>query len=121
MTTDDPGPFQQIHRRWVGSSETHQRRVLDAVQDGGDDVLAPDLVLAFGARAADDLLLLEHERHTDLTVCPRICLMTVLHHVSRRHEACTYDAHIPLMTDYYSSRVPVRLSEYHGLTSSNKF
>lgn len=39
----------------------YQRWIFDAVQDGRDDVLTPDFILALRARTVDYFLLLEDE------------------------------------------------------------
>jgi len=42
--------------------------MLDAVENGCYDVLAPDLSLALGAARARDVLLLKLQRHMDLSL-----------------------------------------------------
>ena len=78
--------------------------MFDAVHDGGEHVLAPDLVLALGARRADDLLALKEQGDTDLAAAGaaagrggggiwlrggRQADAGVLRHVGCRHETCT--------------------------------
>ena len=40
--------------------------MFDAVQNSSDDVFAPDLVVAFGAAAASDVLLLKNQRNVNV-------------------------------------------------------
>ena len=48
--------------------ETDMSCMLDAVENGCYDVLAPDLSLALGAARARDMLLLKLQRHMDLSL-----------------------------------------------------